>query len=251
MTDRTITSLTHPLVKHLVNLRESASYRDINNSVLIQGSKLVKELGARECLRLLVVAHIDLIPAGIQAAEIVIATEGVLQKISGVMTTEGVVAEVNRPVWHALEGFKKVLALDGISDPGNLGTLIRTALALGWDGIYLLEGCCDPYNDKALRSAMGATFCLPMARGSWPALKELAGIRGWTPVVGDLDGIVVDEMMWDEGILLVLGNEAKGISETARLFCRAITIPMPGTAESLNVAIAGAILMYILGRNGP
>ena len=86
-----------------------------------------------------------------------------MKKISGMQTPEGLVVEIEMPKPAPLEGLKYLLALDGVSDPGNVGALLRTALALGWQGIFILDESCDPFNDKALRSARGATFRLPLA----------------------------------------------------------------------------------------
>ncbi|MDP1836088.1 MAG: RNA methyltransferase [Chlamydiales bacterium] len=248
MTERVITSLTHPLVKHFVSLRESASYRDVTNSLFIQGRKLITELNATNKIKVLLVADPTLIPPGINAHEVLIGNEAILQKVSGVITPEGVVAEIEKPSWSNLEGAEKVLALDGVSDPGNVGTLLRTAAAFGWDGVYFLEGCCDPFNDKAIRSAMGATFRIPLAKGNWTDLQKMSLERQWTALVGDLDGVPLDHATWNQGLLLVLGSEAHGASPTARGFCTAVTIPMTQQMESLNVAVAGGILMYVLGK---
>ena len=244
---REISSLTHPLVKHLVSLRQSAVYRDVNNSVLVHGQKMVHELLSERPFRLLVVADERLIPSHVPAAEIIVANQAILEKITGVPTPEGIAAEVERPVWEDLSFSKRVLALDGISDPGNLGTLLRTALALGWDGVYLLDGCCDPYNDKALRASMGATFRLSIARGSWDELESKSFTRGWAAYVAELSGMEPSEVPERDNILLVLGNEARGPSSRAHGLCASVTIPMSGEMESLNVAVAGGILMYLLG----
>lgn len=249
MNERVISSVSHPVVKHLLSLRDDAAYREINNSIMVQGSKMIREVGQQQELRLLLVAEPSLVPRDIRAAEVIIGNEMILQKVSGVVNSEGIVAEIERPLWSNFEGATKILALDGVSDPGNVGTLLRTALALGWHGVYFLEGCCDPYNDKALRAAMGATFRIPVARGNWAQLQKIVVEHHLLPIVADISGTPVDQTYWNTGILLVLGNEAKGPSDFAKRFCSAVTIPMSGSMESLNVGIAGAILMYILGKN--
>lgn len=246
---REISSLTHPVVKHLISLRDDAAYRNICNSVMVQGKKVVNELVHSNQARLVVASDAALVPSQLQADEVIIANDAVLAKISGVMVPEGIVAEVARPPWSSLEGLTKVVALDGVSDPGNMGTLIRSAWALGWQGMFIVEGSCDPYNNKALRSAMGATFHLPLAKGSWTELQHLVVERRWTALAADLEGAPVDQIAPSPGILLVLGAESHGISPIARNFCRAVTVPMIAEAESLNVAVAGGILMYVLGQN--
>jgi len=141
---------------------------------------------------------------------------------------------------------QRVLVLDGVADPGNLGTLLRTALALGWEGAYLLQNCCDPYNDKALRAAMGATFRLPLRMGTASTLQQLAEEEDWRCWVADLKGESPESVPTQQKIALILGSEAHGVSEACRRLGRAVAIPMPGSMESLNVSTAGAILLYLL-----
>ena len=236
-----ITSLKHPLVKHLVKLRESSEYRTEQKRVVIQGRKMVEEI--IQCAPVFHVVATEPHPQ-IPADKMVLATEAVLNKISGVVASEGIAAEVEMPSWGILESFNRILALDAVSDPGNLGTLLRTALAFGWKGVYLLPGCCDPYNDKALRAAMGATFKVKMDRGTAEQLQLLCAPNHWQALVADLHG---QEPSHTPGkVLLVLGNEARGPSSAIRAFCKPVTVPMEGDIESLNVAIAGALLMYLL-----
>ena len=129
---KTITSLTHPLVKHLVRLRDDADYRHEKKRVLVEGKNLISELGK---VHTIVTTDEQ---CRIGAEEIVFASEAVLHKISGTKNPEGIVAEVETPPESSLNGVSRLLALDGVSDPGNLGTLLRTACAFGWEGIFLL-----------------------------------------------------------------------------------------------------------------
>ena len=172
-----IESLQHPLVKHLVNLRQDRAYRYEQQRVSIEGKNMIKELkGIKR------IFSIDDFP--IDAEERIIVSPAVMQKISGVKTPEGVVAEVEMPKNSSLVDKRFLLAIDGISDPGNLGTLLRTALALGWEGAFILEGSCDPYNEKALRAAKGATFRLPLCQGTWETVLQSPLPR----YVADLEG---------------------------------------------------------------
>ncbi len=229
-----IESSQNPLVKHLVKLRQERSYRYASQRVFVEGKNLIQELP--EAIRLLALEEKDF-PPHIKAERLIVSP-AVMQKLSGVKTPEGLIAEVEMPKNEALKG-KFLLAIDRVSDPGNLGTLLRTALALGWEGAYILEGSCDPYNEKALRAAKGATFRLPLCQAGWEAVLEcplpryVADIRGAPP-------IEVKEA------LLVLSHESTGAGEQAKSLCRAVSIPMSGRMESLNVATAGAILMYAM-----
>lgn len=232
-----ITSLQHPLVKHLVKLRDSGEYRTAQQRVLIQGSKMVREVALKAHVHRIITTT-PLLETSTD--EIIYASQNVLDKISGIIASEGIVAEVEMPRCIRLEG-SRILALDAVSDPGNLGTLLRTALAFGWHGVYLLPGCCDPFNDKALRAAMGATFKIDLLQGDVTQLQALTPHH--LALVADLHGAPLQTI---EGpILLVLGNEARGPSNDVKNFCHPVTLPMQGDIESLNVAVAGGILMYL------
>jgi TrmH family RNA methyltransferase len=136
--------------------------------------------------------------------------------------------------------------LDRISDPGNLGTLLRTALALGWEGAFLTPHSADPFNDKAIRASKGACFFLPLQEGSYEELEELLKENQITAYVADLKGTSLPNLKVKHPLALILGNESLGPSAWAKQHGSAISIPMKKDVESLNVASAGAILMYEL-----
>ena len=247
--NKQLTSLQHPIVKHLVKLRQNCDYRYDHQAVIVEGVKPIKELVSKRPFKTLLVLDESLVPPGAKSKETYVVTEGILHKISGMQTSEGILAEVEMPANASLKGCKRLIVLDGINDPGNLGTILRTALALGWEGAFIIQDSCDPYNEKALRAARGATFRLPIAQGSWEDLKRLITVNRLNPVVADLDGVAPDELKKKkEGIVLILGNEAHGPSAEAKSLGQAVTIPMPGPMESLNVSVAGALLMYALTR---
>lgn len=241
-----ISSVQHPLVKHFVKLRHNRSYREDKNSVLIEGEKIIKEVCSHHPAKILLVTDEGLVPQSILFEELIIINEAIAKKISGLSFTEGFFAEIPMPKPASLNDIKWLLVCDGINDPGNLGTLLRSGLALGWEGAFILDNCCDPYNDKALRAAKGATFRLPLSFGSWKELHEMTKRNQLKPLVADMHGIPIYQIKEKEGFLLVLNNEAHGISDEANDFCTKVTIPMSGEMESLNVAVAGGILMFAL-----
>lgn len=237
-----ITSLQHPLVKHIVKLRQDRQYRHAQQSFIMEGIKPILEIPKGWIKNLVYLPSLS--PLAVEAEEEWIINEPILKKISGMVSSEGIIAEVRMPSWAALNTCQHVLALDGINDPGNMGTILRTALALGWQGAFILPTCCDPFNEKAIRAARGAHFKFPLAFGKTEDLKAQAAKNGWTCVVADLDGQPPEQMAPLPKCLLVLGNEAHGASPEVLDFCSKVTIPMPGSMESLNVAVAGGILMY-------
>ena len=237
---KTITSSNHPLVKHFVKLRTQRKERESTQSVLLLGKKMLQPR-----LKTIVVTDEKWIPEDVVYEQVLLVSESVMKKIWGVASPEAVAAVAALPAFQSLEGMRRILALDGVSDPGNMGTLIRTALAFEWDGVFLLEGSCDPFNDKALRAAKGATFSLPLARGNWEELNALISKNCACALVADLEGHPPPEKL-NEPVVLVLGNESLGVSDAALRHCQPITLSISQKIESLNVAIAGGILLYEL-----
>ena len=243
-----ITSAQNPLIKHFCKLRLNRDYREEQQRVFIEGVKLVSEVGSHVHVYTVIVADGTLLPSGIQAEQVFTVPESLFYKISGMHSPEGIAAEVAMPAYASLTDLKYLVAFDGISDPGNLGALLRSALAFGWEGAILFNDTCDPFNEKAIRAAKGATFRLPLACGSQEELHSLIHANQLTPYFADIQGQRMDQVAEKKNVLLVLGNEAHGVSEAIRQSCRAVTIPMSGEMESLNVSVAGGILLYELRK---
>ena len=149
-----------------------------------------------------------------------------------------------------------VLVLDGIQDPGNFGTLVRSAEAFAALGIVGLPGTVDPWNAKSVRAAAGSSFRIKIAQSSWAELLVDLGAHGYVALGAAGEGEDLDRLVRTgrdavpERIALVVGNEGAGLSEEVRRGCaRLLSIRTPGRAESLNVAAATAILLYELARS--
>jgi RNA methyltransferase, TrmH family len=233
-----IQSLQHPLVKHLVKLRKERAYRYENRSLIVEGIKPVLELAKTMQPKVLLSTK--------PHSNALIVSEEIMQKVSGMENPEGLLGEFPMPGFSSLQKLKYIVALDGINDPGNLGTILRTALAIGWEGAFITENSCDPFNDKAIRAARGATFRLPIRIGKWKELIEIAQQNQMPLYAADLEGKKPEEIGASKAKILVLGNEAHGPSPEILEHCEKVTIPMPGEMESLNVAVAGGILLYLL-----
>lgn len=238
-----ITSAQHPIVKRFVKLRQDKSFRIEEKSVVIVGKHLVKEISCHFPIKTLIIDH-DF--PGISAENTFLATPEILKKITSLAQPEGIAAEVALPKPGLLKGKKNILVLDRISDPGNLGTLLRTALALGWEGAFLTPNSADPFNDKAIRASKGACFFLPLQEGSYEELEELLKENQLKPYVADLQGTSLSDLKVKHPLALILGNESLGPSAWSKEQGTAVSIPMKKDVESLNVASAGAILMYKL-----
>jgi len=248
MISQAITSLQHPFVKYCVKLRTDKSFRQKERKVLICGSKLITELSTYMPLKCLLEtdAHIN----AAKADEMYIVSEEIIKKISGMQAPEPVCGVIDMPEEGDLSACNYLLILDGIADPGNLGTLLRSALALGWDGVFLLHNTCDPFNDKALRAAKGATFRIPLQSGSWDELQKLLNQKKFQVLSADLKGAPYNKMHCSAPLALALGSESHGTSKLVKQSFTPISVPMPGPMESLNVAMAGAILLaHLRGSN--
>ncbi len=245
MVPKNITSLQHPFVKYIVSLRKEREFRREEGKIFVMGTKMVEELiRSKTPIHALIAEEgPDISPA---AEETFLVTEEIMKKMTGLKQPEPIAAVVSLPLFKNLSSASRLLVLDGVSDPGNVGTVIRTALALGWDGVYLLENTCDPFNEKALRAAKGATFRLPLAEGTWSDFLSMVTKKSLTVFVADTVGIDVKKCNAPSSLALILSRESQGARKEATELFEKITIPMSGQMESLNVASAGAILLYEL-----
>src|SRR5262249_55947302 len=156
--------------------------------IVIEGIKPIIEACEHTKAKTILTCDRNLLPKNLKAEQFYLVTQGVMQKISGLVHFEGLLAEMDMPTPYSLKNMRYILVLESINDPGNLGTLLRTALALGWEGAFLVGDGCDPYNEKTLRAARGACLSLPWRRGSWEELKALSSQNSLRPLVADLDG---------------------------------------------------------------
>ncbi len=173
------------------------------------------------------------------------ASARALKAAAETVTPQGVVAAAPLPQPPAVVAAgTTALVLDGIQDPGNLGTILRTAEAAGARPVLLAPGTADPFAPKVVRAAMGAHFRLALVVGSWEALAPyLRGRDVWLAEAGG--GIPYYEITWSRPSAVIIGSEAHGPSvQAARLATGRLTIPMVGPTESLNAAIAAAVILF-------
>lgn len=170
-----------------------------------------------------------------------IVSEDVLKKISTNVNPEGVVF-IAKMVDVEVKDPTRVLYLDEITDPGNMGTLIRTALAFSYDLVVTSKKCVSIYNEKVVNSSKGAIFAIPVRQGE---LKEFNGYQIIVTSLGK-DSIPLSDLHIREKSVLVLGNESRGVSvESKRMATDIVNIPI-NNIDSLNVSVAGGILMNII-----
>jgi TrmH family RNA methyltransferase len=172
-----------------------------------------------------------------------------MEHMAETVTPQGILAVVPFPERPAPQHPELVLIVDAVADPGNLGTLLRSAEAAGVELVLLSEGTADVFNPKVVRGGMGAHFRLPMRWGMrW---EDIAGaVQGLTVYLADVRGErSYDEVDWRRPAALIVSSEAHGPSPAARrLAHEAIYIPMQGQTESLNVGVAGSIILFEAAR---
>lgn len=250
----TITSTRNPRVLEVAALHRRRERRE-RGQHLVEGIRTVTAAFAAGVLDEVwateeAAARLDL-PTG---APLVIVAEHVLERVADARTPQGVVA-IARTSPAALEsvvGRGLLVVLDAVSDPGNVGTIVRTADAAGATGVVLTEGSADVYAPKTVRAAAGSTYHLPVVtevtlaevvRACHAAGQQVFGLAG------DGERSVDDLAGWSPPPALVLGNEAHGLApDTVGLLDGRVAIPLRGRAESLNVAAAAAIAIYAAAR---
>ena len=178
---------------------------------------------------------------------------GAMEALADTRTSQGVlvVAEMPRPTLQGtvLADRATVLVVDGVQDPGNLGTLARAAAAFGCGALLCLPGTVDPWNPKAVRASAGALFRLPVL--TTPPDEGLEWLEGQSFAVlgADAAGEPIEDVPLGERVALVVGNEGAGLNDAVRSRCdRVVAVPMREGTESLNVAVATGILLYVITR---
>ena len=250
-----ITSLQNPQVKRWRALNRSRSARVEAGLFLAEGEHLAGEaLKEKKARALLIdggVREKYSALAGLASAQGVLAytlSSHVMEALCDAKTPQGVIAVCDYPEGGVIgETGDLLVALDGVQDPGNVGTVIRTMDAAGYTCLLMDEKTADPYAPKALRATMGGAFRVPAVRCASLAdtlrtLKE----KGYETVAGDLRGEdFFHRPKARDKICVVIGNEGQGVSPAVLAQCTMrLKIPILGGAESLNAAVAGAIMMY-------
>ncbi len=240
-----IVSRQNPTVKELASLKEKKGRRE-RGTFLVEGGKMVAECAAcgMEITRLIVRADYAGETFGFPTVTL---GEEAFSAVSDEKTPQGVVAEVKIPQNAVAPPQRRCLFLDGVSDPANVGAIIRTAVAAGYREIYLAD-CADPYSPKSVRASMSGVFYAKLMRGTREEI--LQALEGVSLIAADMGGEDVFSFAPPEKFCLAIGNEGNGLSGAVR--ARAdftVAIPMERCTESLNAAVSAGILMYILSRD--
>lgn len=255
-----ITSASNPLIKTLKSLHQKKG-RAETGLFLAEGARLARE-AADLGVWPEVLAHSK---AALEREQVrALIAEAERRNVRVIETTEAVLAQISkrdnpqtvigayRQMLSKLEdlGGDAVVALEGVRDPGNLGTILRTADSTGADGVVLLGESCDPFSVEAVRASMGSIFGVKLARASFDALMRFKAARGASLIGASLKGAPLDaELAAPARAVLLMGNEQSGLPEHMEAACDLLVrIPMRGRADSLNLAVATAVMLYDLWR---
>ena len=244
MTER-ITARKNPLLQQVRKLLTSRKEREQTGLFVADGTKLLGE-----AVRWWPGLHTVILSDGVEAevpegVRLVRVPEDVMASISPMQTPQGALFLCRLPEKKDFVPTRKMLLLDGIQDPGNLGTILRTADALGVT-VVLLEGCADPYSHKVVRASMGAVFRTPVLQTTWEEAKEKLQQAGIPVAVTALSQRAQDIRNAElEKMAVVIGSEGQGVRQEILQSAQAeLIITMQAHCESLNAAIAAAIVMW-------
>lgn len=243
-----ITSRTNPLIQQVRRLLTSRKHRQQEGLFVADGTKLLQEAATWWTgLETVIVTEGTQVSLP-ESTRVVEVPKDLMAYISPMETPQGALFICRLPEEKTFVPEPGMLVLDGIQDPGNLGTILRTADALGVP-VVLLEGCADPYNHKTVRASMGAVFRTPVAQADWETVKKACEERKIPIAVTALSETAEDirEANLRE-MAVVIGSEGQGVRrEIIRQAQRELVIPMNPRCESLNAAVAATIVMWQMG----
>lgn len=259
MTRKIITGFSNPTVKFVRSLREK-KYRRLERKFLAEGLRLLTE--AREGGRLpeiLLMAQgreghplLDELEAAVDAAggEVIELPVDILAKVTGKENPQavaGVFAEWDTSIQRVDRNAAPIwLVAHAMRDPGNLGTMLRTADAVGAGGLILIDDCVDPFSVEAVRASMGAIFTQTLVQARWEEFTSwLRGGDGQLVAASLREAVPYRGAAYAAPCFVMVGNESRGLPEEYEMACDLrVTMPMKGRADSLNAAVAGAVLAY-------
>lgn len=250
-----IQSKDNKTIKHIISLQQR-KYRQKFGEYTVEGIRAVTDIGNKGYLRSILIRESKrselepLVQKGFTVSSIYVVQDPIFDKIEHSVNGQGILGIAKKCV-NDLHSFivedGLYVALDGVQDPGNLGTIIRTAVAANVKGIFLLKGTVDPYNEKCVRSTMSALCSIPIFEDvTLSEFYDFIKDNRIKTYVTSLDNAKpYHTISYAERTMVILGNEGNGVSRNIIEMCdQAIAIPMYGDIESLNVSIAAALCMY-------
>lgn len=260
MKDECITSKNNDTVKYITALSEKYG-REKTGCFLMEGRRAVSEALAAHCVKKLILSQTYAASRESAHAEAggvptILLSDSLFQRISGTKTPQGIAAIckiLKHDLQHVLREEERILLLEDVRDPGNMGTVIRTAAAAGFRAVIASDGCVDVYNPKVVRSTAGCLFKTKIiqCKGDLLRIAEEAKHSGFQIYAAHpRGGQALFRTSFAGKIAVALGNEANGLSNAMLRMCdRLVTIPMENGVESLNASVAAALMMYEARRD--
>lgn len=260
-----ITSKENPAVKHAAKLLKSAKFRRQEKMFLVEGIRLCRD-AAFSSVKILQLFYTqealekysqDVEMLSKRAEKTFLLSQHLANGLSDTVTPQGVFCVCamldKTDCLDTMDASGHLLGLEDIQDPSNLGTILRTAEALGVNGVLLTRGCCDVYSPKVLRGSMGAVFRLSLVIvEAMPQILDTLNRKGFVSMaaVPDREAVPVTQVRFSSPSIVLVGNEGNGLQlETIQACQQKITIPMLGRAESLNASVAASLLMWEMMRD--
>ena len=253
-----ITSASNEQIKQIIQLKEKSKVRKQKNQFVVEGIKMFSEIPDDQLVATYVSeSFAEENKYAFKGENFEVVSDSVFKKISDTVTPQGIVAVVKQKSYsidYIIEKRNKekscIVVLDRLQDPGNMGTIVRTGEAAGISGIIMSKDSADIYNPKVIRSTMGSIFRVPFSIvDDLAAAVDTLKDNGITTYAAHLKGELYNSGSLTKDCALLIGNEARGLSEEISTKAdKLIKIPMHGKVESLNAAVATAILMYEAAR---
>ena len=256
-----ISSETNQQVKDIIKLQKQAKYRNKTSLFITEGIKMISEAACSGSLvkiyisKSIMEGRKDIPEKLLKEYPYEIVSDKVFSHISDTVTTQGILGIAKQPVYNIEDILNDErhmwLLLDDVRDPGNLGTILRTAEGAGMSAVIMGKGTADLFNPKTVRSTMGAIFRMPFVYVDdiTEIIKQIKD-NGYSVYGTAMKGSITYDMAdYTKGAGIVIGNEANGIQDSVlECITGSINIPMDGKLESLNAAVAAAVVMYEAAR---
>ncbi len=253
-----ISSLQNPTIKYVRNLQVKSKVRRAEKAFIIEGVRLLEEAQDSDWEIRLVLFSEGLSVRGTQlvgafqsqGTKVEAVTTKVMRAVSDTETPQGILAVMGMRSLPLPDVLDFILILDQLRDPGNLGTILRSAAAVNVQAVFLTPGTADQFSPKVMRGAMGAHFRIPVHTADWEEIRSLFEKSGLhTYLAAANRGQVYYQVDYQVPLALIIGGEASGAGETAFQTAESlIHIPMPGRGESLNASVAAGILLFEVVR---
>lgn len=245
-----ITSLQNNRVKLVSLLQSKARVRRKERKIVLEGTRLIGDAVAQKQRPEFVFYEPQSVDwnfiAQLQNKNMTLieVNEDVMKHVSDTQSPQGIIGVFPIPQPKIPKSAERVLILDTITEPGNMGTILRTAGAAGIQVVILTPGSVDPYNPKVLRGGMGAHFRIPILEADWSAIRGYCDDLTVYLAAGTGD-VTYSDADWSQAWALVIGNEAHGVSDNASsLNGTPVSIPMASNTESLNAAVAAGVILF-------